>query len=40
VWDDRVTDWWGEATLFFDGDGDGRIPYYAFGGFWDFSPGG
>ena len=40
VWDDRVTTGGGEATLFFDGDGDGRIPYYAFGGFWDFSPGG
>jgi hypothetical protein len=30
----------GEATTFYDGDADANIPYYAFGGFWDFSPGG
>ena len=40
VWNDRVTTGGGEATSFFDGDKDAQIPYYAFGGFWDFSPGG
>jgi len=40
VWDDRVTVAGGEVTIFSDGDGDSKIPYYAFGGFWDFSPGG
>jgi len=27
-------------TIFSDGDGDANTPYYAFGGFWDFNPGG
>jgi hypothetical protein len=40
VWNDRVTVAGGEVTSFFDGDGDSSIPYYAFGGFYDFSPGG
>ena len=40
VWNDRVTLDLGEATTFYDGDADANIPYYAFGGFWDFSPGG
>jgi hypothetical protein len=40
VWTDRVTVAGGEETVFSDGDGDANVPYYAFGGFWDFSPGG
>jgi hypothetical protein len=40
VWNDRVTVAGGEVTTFSDGDGDSAIPYYAFGGFWDFSPAG
>ncbi len=40
VWNDQVTLAGGEVTTFFDGDGDPSIPYFAFGGFWDFSPGG
>lgn len=40
VWNDRVTVAGGEVTSFFDGDKDGQVPYYAYGGFWDFSPGG
>lgn len=40
VWNDRVTVAGGEVTSFFDGDKDSSIPYYAFGGYWDFSPAG
>ncbi len=40
VWNDRVTVDGHEVTSFFDGDRDPQIPFYAFGGFWDFSPGG
>jgi hypothetical protein len=40
VWDDRVTLDGEEVTTFSDGDGDAGLPYDAFGGFWDFSPGG
>lgn len=40
VWNDRVTLAGGEVTTFSDGDGDSATPYYAFGGFWDFSPAG
>jgi hypothetical protein len=40
VWNDAVTRDGGEATTFSDGDGDAQIPYYAFGGLWDFSPNG
>ncbi len=40
VWNDRVTVAGGEVTSFYDGDGDRDVPFYAFGGFWDFSPGG
>ena len=40
VWNDRVTVSGHEVTSFFDGDRDAQIPYYAFGGFWDFSSGG
>lgn len=40
VWNDRVTRDGGEVTTFSDGDGDAQIPYYAFGGLWDFSPAG
>ena len=42
VWTDRVTVAGGETTTFSDGDfyEDGQTVYYAFGGFWDFSPGG
>lgn len=40
VWNDRVTIAGKEVTTFFDGDGDANNPYYAFGGFWDLSPGG
>jgi len=40
VWNDRVTVAGGEVTIFSDGDRDPQVPYYAFGGFWDFSPGG
>ena len=39
VWTDRVTSA-GESTVFSDGDGDASTPFYAFGGFWDFTPGG
>jgi hypothetical protein len=39
VWNDRVV-LGGTSTVFYDGDRDGNVPYYAFGGFWDFSPGG
>jgi len=38
VWKDRPTPA-GEVTTFSDGDGDAGIPFDAFGGFWDFSPG-
>jgi hypothetical protein len=40
VWLDRPTNGGGETTVFSDGDGDASTPFYAFGGFWDFSPGG
>jgi len=40
VWNDRVALGEPEVTTFSDGDGDANTPYYAFGGFWDFSPGG
>ncbi len=39
VWNDRLVVG-GSVTTFFDGDGDAQIPYYAFGGFWDFAPAG
>jgi len=38
VWTDSVYP--SVSTIFWDGDGDYSDPYYAFGGYWDFSPGG
>ena len=36
VWNDFVSSTYGNSTIFSDGDHDASVPYYAFGGFWDF----